>query len=299
MDNHLIIDGNGLAYCAIYSTHQNIITGAGGKNYGPLIKVLKNIKDYAQSLKATKVWFTLDKQLEEGSNNFRKKLLTEYKSHRKDDGKKVLVHELLDDVVRFCESLGITVVQPLNMEADDVIYYLCKTIEGNKTVLTVDEDLLQLVDDTTSVFLFTKKKLVNQENFRANTKLTSTADYIKYKAVKGDVSDNIKGVYNYGPIKSLNAIAHWDEWYPSQSPENKKLIDKNIELIDLSVTSKYCPGEHASYKTQIDNCTAKFDFIKFKELSKECKICNFILSSSWKEVFNKINDDLYDFLDTL
>ena len=303
MNTHnLIIDGNGLAYCEVYSTYQNQIIGKNGKNYGPLVKVLKNIRDYAQSLNANKVWFTLDKQLDTSgtSTNFRKTLLTEYKGHRKEDDRKAIVHEVLDDTLAFCKTLGIPVIQPNSMEADDVIYFLCKNLEGTKTVLTVDEDLLQLIDENVSVFLFTKRKLINYENFRANTKMDTVEQYIKYKAVKGDDSDNIKGIYNYGPVKSANAVLHWDEWFPEQTLENQQLILKNIELIDLSNTKKYCPDEEISYKKQLDSINCEFDHQAFLKLSKYLEINHALSASSsiWQEVFQS-TDDLDDIFSTL
>lgn len=293
-NNNLIIDGNGLAYSTVFSNYQNEILGKDGKNYSSLIRVLKRIREYSKSLNADKVWFTLDKQLDSSgkTTNYRKTLLTEYKSNRKDDARKAQVYDILNHVVEFCKVLGIPVIQPCFMEADDVIYYLCKTLEGKKTVLTVDEDLLQLIDEDVSVFLFQKKKIVNHENFTINTKLENVDQFIKFKAVKGDVSDNIDGLDDYGPVKSKNAVFNWEEWFPKQSIENQEKILKNVELIDLSKTKIHCPDEERSYLEQMKNISCKFDQKEFTRLSNSLKIDNHISSKSfiWKEVFDKKND---------
>ena len=89
-------------------------------------------------------------------------------------------------------NLGATACSQDFLEADDVIGYLCRSLEGEKIILTNDGDLAVLVDETTHIL---KNGEIDRNPF---------GDYFPhrfitvYKALVGDTSDNYKGAKGFG-----------------------------------------------------------------------------------------------------
>ena len=88
-----------------------------------------------------------------------------------------------------------------NVEADDIIAYCCYHLKGvEKQIISSDKDLLQLVDETTSVYNFSSPN--PNSNVYDYDWIMMNYDYPKRfreaflveKAILGDTSDNIPGI---------------------------------------------------------------------------------------------------------
>ena len=133
--------------------------------------------------------------------------------------------EPLKEILRL---IGIAIVQKEGFEADDIIGTLTQTLVGEKTVVSGDKDLLQLIKDDTTVYL-TKVgvsqldkndiKVLNEKGFR------TVDEFVDYKGLRGDTSDNIPGVEGIGELTALKLIKEYG------SIDN---IYKNIETVDVS-----------------------------------------------------------------
>ena len=97
---------------------------------------------------------------------------------------------------RFLTAIGSTQIGVKGVEADDVIAWLCQRITYPKAVYTVDADLLQLVNDTTIVYLKNEPHFGEGEYKDIPYSLTSIS-----KSILGDTSDNYGGVKGLGPAK--------------------------------------------------------------------------------------------------
>lgn len=85
------------------------------------------------------------------------------------------------------------------MEGDDVIGLIVGLFEEEKKViLTEDKDMLQLVDENTSVYRPIAEEEVNEDNFQAKTGALNTKVFTVAKSILGDKSDNIPGVPGVG-----------------------------------------------------------------------------------------------------
>lgn len=91
------------------------------------------------------------------------------------------------------------------MEADDVIGYLCKHLDGKKVVLTTDGDLAVLVDEHTSLYRMDKVEEGNPYGPFQNRHIRL------YKAMVGDTSDNIKGAKGFGEKAWLDLLVNSDD----------------------------------------------------------------------------------------
>ena len=202
----LILDANNLLY-RTYWVNKNNITGPDLT----AVMFLKAVKSYCDKFNPTQVYAVWDKKIKYPSTNFRKKSSKgNYKSNR--DGEIAKEAHRNDNVIKtLLNSLGIKSMYPNVMEADDVIAYLTHKLPGKKFIITVDKDLYQLIDDNTYVFNPIQKVTITPHNFNIYTKGVQIKDFVDYKALVGDNSDNIKGLNKVGHKRALNLIEKFDK----------------------------------------------------------------------------------------
>jgi 5'-3' exonuclease len=151
-------------------------------------------------------------------NTFRRDEYAEYKAHR--DEMRPELGSQFAIMQKVLESMNICQYMHQNFEADDIIGTLAKRFEEEipTTILTKDQDALQLVSDNTRVWLVTSKNKEMYEQLGLNVKELPIPDnvfeftpvYIEEfyglrpiqivdkKALEGDKSDNIPGVKGVG-----------------------------------------------------------------------------------------------------
>jgi DNA polymerase-1 len=79
------------------------------------------------------------------------------------------------------------------IEADDVIGYVTKQLEGNVTIMSSDRDYLQLINERVSVYSPTKKKFYNTDLVIKEYD-ASPINFLVQKVIVGDSGDNVPGV---------------------------------------------------------------------------------------------------------
>lgn len=136
----------------------------------------------------------------------------------------------------FLAALGATQIGVKDVEADDVIAWICNSIEGPKTVYTVDEDMLALVDDETIVSLKNVMHHGDEGVYPEGHSLEGLPYYLTsfYKSIVGDDSDNYKGVKGLGPAK-IHALA--ESYGIDGLMQLMEIIDSgNTDLLDETIT---------------------------------------------------------------
>lgn len=132
---------------------------------------------------------------------FRHKLDPNYKAHRqKADQELIDQFEVVREVVR---AFNIPIINKAGYEADDIIGTLTRLIDGDvaKVIVTGDMDLLQLVDQKTSVFTLVRSisDTILYDEAGVKEKYGFGPELIPdYKGLRGDASDNIPGVAGIG-----------------------------------------------------------------------------------------------------
>ncbi len=168
-----------------------------------LLKIIENLKpDYAI--------VTWDKS----SDTFRKDMYPEYKAHRIKQPEDLYAqipttHELVD-------ALALPWIELDKYEADDIIGTLARQAEKRGdleiVIATGDKDQLQLVDENTVVDLFnprgTEPTRYDLAKMKERYGMTPT-QFIDYKALVGDKSDNIPGVAGIGDVGARKLIAEY------------------------------------------------------------------------------------------
>ena len=208
-----------------------------GHEVGGLVGFLKSLGSAIKTLNPTRVIIAFDG--ENGSKN-RKYLFPDYKGNR-DTGRlinrKIFSDKSVEDeskynqVVRLIDYLSFLPLHTLsidNLEADDIIGYLSifiteKNKDGQVFIMSADTDYMQLVNDRVKIYSPTKKKIYHIDDVIKELGV-HPSNYILYKALVGDTSDNIPGVHGVGE-KNINKLFDFLE-----SPEEK----------DLNYLFEYC-----------------------------------------------------------
>lgn len=238
----LIIDGSNLMHRSYWVSEK--------VNKSVVELFLGSLRKLHNDFTPSDVYIVWDARLIKGVKNYRRQEET-YKADRdKERWKKVYAKEKV--IRKLCESLGLYNMYPGVLEADDFIYFICKNEPGIKTVVTSDQDLLQVVNDHTTVYNPIKKFLYDPLTFREQFSIP-LSDFVSYKALMGDKSDNIQGVPGVGPKRALRIIAKGiDE---SLSSNDIKTYKHNIDLIDLNRGLVHHPEERSIYQYQLKNTT--------------------------------------------
>lgn len=285
--NRIIIDGNNFIYRAYHTKRPP--KELHGINTTPIHQFLYMIKNLAERYRPDSFCITWDKRLNPDGINFRK-VLTEssYKGQRieTDDTRKIFSY--IDIIEDFTDALGIITVYPYNLEADDVIAYFSKMDDESNIIISSDRDLLQLVSEKTHVLLTSKNILVTLDNFEEVAGVKKE-NFVLYKAILGDISDNIQGLDKYGPIKAKKLAEDYN--YNNLTKEQQEILDRNIKIMDLGFISDENDCEYNSYEKQYNEKQyLNYDGEKLKNLFEKYQFFNFRRTmGEWTSLFNTKN----------
>ena len=216
----VIIDGNSLVNRAYYAMQRPMITKSGLYTQGVygFINMLSKIKtDYEPEYIA--VAFDMK------SPTFRHREYAEYKAGRKKMPPELSMQlPLLKEVL---SAMNIKMLECEEYEADDIIGTIAKKAESEglePVIITGDKDELQLATDRTKVVI-TKKGVSEFEIYDRQAMIDkygfTPRQFIDYKGLMGDQSDNIPGIpgvgektasklmLEYGSVE--NVLEHADE----------------------------------------------------------------------------------------
>lgn len=133
----------------------------------------------------------------------------QYKAHRKEAPEDL--KDQIERVREVIEAFSIPIYSKEGYEADDVIGTITKKVpaEIESIIVTGDLDELQLVDEKTKVYTmrrgFTDTMIYDEAAVKEKYGLTP-AQFVDYKALRGDPSDNIPGVAGIGEKTASDLI---------------------------------------------------------------------------------------------
>ena len=290
----LIIDGNNFLFRAFFVKRPDKFIG--DINVAPVHQFLSMLKSSANRFSPKEIILTWDKKLNSTKKNFRKDLVS-YKSQRVETDKIVQLLKTIEHVQKFIDAMGIKTIYPVNMEADDVIRYLAITSNVKTMIVSSDRDLLQLVDENTSLFIPSKDVIVNPDNFE-NVANVNKEIFLLYKSIMGDVSDNIQGLDKFGPVRAKNLAEKifkngvMDLENAELTPEQLTIIKTNLSVVDLQHTETVCPDEYEFYREQEQSATNVFEEMTLRGLFKQYEFPMFTRNfMEWNNLFNRNRTD--------
>lgn len=288
----LLVDGNNTLHRTYWVANNtgNRLINSRGRDIGCLFTFLKTIKSYAEKFNTDQIYIAWDKKLEGyyGFNNFRKEMTGgAYKATRNVE-KNQDIYGGMEEIVNATKLLGVKHIFPGKLEADDVISWLSSNLDGHKIIVSVDKDFIQLISPTVSLYNPIKKELMESTNIQKLLEMTPL-EYLYYKAIVGDVSDNIDGLEGFGKVKGAKLAKAFVAKDEKAIAPYQERVEYNIKLVDLTQGFVQYPEESELYKTQHDSsCNLMADFDKFKHLCETLEFPSILDNfDKWKSTFNK------------
>ena len=248
-DSVLLIDGMNLfirVFSAIPTTNED------GVHVGGIVGFLRSLAFNINMIRPTRTIIVFDGK---GGSNRRRKIFPQYKMGRKmsyrlnrahnfltrEEEQQMMIRQL-NRVVEYLECLPVSIMNMENIEADDVIGYLSKHIYKNNktTIVSTDKDFLQLVDETTSIYSPTKKKMYNEDEVFEEYGI-HPKNFLLFRMFDGDKSAGIPGVNGIGmktlvklfPFMKTKEKYTLDDIYRSAETQKNPLCEKVLQSKDL------------------------------------------------------------------
>ena len=173
------------------------------------------------------------------------------------------------------------------MEGDDVMSWLSENLSGNNVIVSVDQDFLQLVQDTVSVYSPIKDIHITNQNFEEIVGVP-VKDFLMYKALIGDKSDNIPGVPKVGDKTAKKIISAGID---TLSTEHQEIYAENVKLMDLRLGYTSYAEEVPLYEKQVKELSSlEPDMDKFKQRCEDMNMKQVVNNiSTWSSAFSKNN----------
>ena len=236
-----------------------------GIHVGGLGGFFRSLGAMIRQIQPTEVYIIFDGM---GSSNNRKNIDPNYKSGR--NASRITNWEVfenideehdskVDQIVRIIQYLKTLPVKSVildKVEADDIIAYLSSKVinqrEDKSFIISSDKDFLQLISENVIVYRPMEKKYYTESVMEDRYKMP-TKNFILYKTLLGDSSDNVKGVKGLGEkglLKKFPELSEkemtWDDILTICENKFKDHIvyarilqgvsdlEKNYKLMDLS-----------------------------------------------------------------
>jgi DNA polymerase-1 len=195
-----------------------------GHHIGGLVGYLRSVGYAIKTFRPTRVILVFDGL---GSTNNKKNLYPEYKGNRaisrvtnwdifdnKLDESEAMTNQMTR-LIQYLKQLPVSLVSIDKIEADDSIGFIANHFEQDPlcnevTIVSADKDFYQLISNKVSVYSPVKRKtyktkdIIEEYNVHPN-------NFLLYKVILGDSSDNLPGVRGIGPKKAIKMFPLSDE----------------------------------------------------------------------------------------
>lgn len=213
-----------------------------GHHIGGLTGFLKSIGYAIRMSDPTKVVVIFDGI---GGSNARRNLYPEYKANRNSsritnhnifsskDEESESINNQISRLIQYLQCLPVTVISIDGLEADDIIGYLANKFQAHDetqkvTIMSADKDFLQLVSDKVHCYSPTKKKIYTPKDVLEEYGVSSS-NFLNYKILMGDTSDNIPGITGLGPKKLIKLFP---ELISNTKVELDEIISTSADKVD-------------------------------------------------------------------
>jgi len=265
-----ILDGHALCYRAYFAFIKNPLKNSAGQNtsaiFGFSRMLFKLIKEQSPDYLAV--------AFDPPQKSFRFRLYEEYKANRQkmpDD-----MRSQIGEIKRMVETLGITILEHADYEADDVLGTIAEKFSSDEVevyLVTGDKDAYQLVKDNVRIYANTKGiseyEIFDEEGVVNKTGLEPDR-IIDYMALMGDASDNVPGVKGIGEKTALKLITEYGTL--EKIYENADSIKgKTGELLKNGKEMAFLSRDLVTIRRDVPLETGLSDMI-FKEINPETAV---------------------------
>jgi DNA polymerase-1 len=287
----IIIDGNALIHRSFHAIPPTLRTKSGqlvNAVYGFTSFLLKALNEFHPEY----VVLTLDKK----GPTFRHEAYEDYKAKRVKAPDEL--YEQIPYVKKVATAFNIPIFDLDGFEADDLIGTICEQTKKHKNleniIITGDLDTLQLIDNKTKVYTMSRGLSdsvlygIDQVKERYNL---SPEQIINYKALRGDVSDNIPGVKGIGEKTASDLLVEFkdlDGVYQAAEKNSPKIKPRILELLKANKANAYMSQELATINLQ---APIKFslDDAEFSSFKLE-SVINLFSELEFRSLLNKVKE---------
>ncbi len=268
MKKILLLDGYNLMYRARYS-------GMNKGEYSTIFNFFRGLRPLIEKFSPDQCFFVL-----EGKPLKRLEVDPEYKGQREYHNRDNFNEQRKTIINILQEYFPIDIVRHKNYECDDVIGYLAEQNKENEvTIVSSDTDFIQCITDKIKLYNPVKKKFIEKPEY----------DYVLWKSLKGDASDNIIGFKGIGDKRAKKLCESKEELekFLEVDGRNKKLKN-NLFMIRLhDLTNE---KQNLEYYEKIKE--KKWDSLK--NVFKEFKFSSIISKDSTWEKYKKTFECLFN-----
>jgi 5'-3' exonuclease len=245
----LLVDGMALLFRSFYATAMRgyFMLNSKGIPTNGIHGLVKHLLTAIHTLKPSHVVCCWDM----GSTTFRTEWFPDYKANRGEPPLELIPQfDLAKEVV---SAFDIPNIGVLGAEADDCIGTITEQLKNEVqiSILTGDQDMLQLLDENVNVYILDKGignyKRYTLERFYEETGIFPK-QLIDVKALMGDASDNYPGVRGIGEktafklVQQFGSIEEILENIESLTKAQRHKITEQLDMLHLSkkLAAIYC-----------------------------------------------------------
>ena len=220
MQTLLLIDGNPLMWRAAYAHGEHYVAHG-------IARYFFEVVEKFDCPNALVLW-------DAGKSRWRSEYFPDYKENRADRKQEFDLQEMSEQkkaAQRYLSSLGVRNITVYGVEADDLISWFSKYFYRHWNfdrivIASRDRDLWQLINEKVVIYDFLSDMVVDAEVCKEKFGVYP-ADIVPYKAMVGDVSDNLPGVKGVGEKTAQKLLAKYGGLGGLFDSANKKEISKS------------------------------------------------------------------------
>ena len=270
MKKVVLLDGYNLMYRARYS-------GMNKGEYSTIFNFFRGLRPLIEKFNPDLAYFVL-----EGAPKKRLAVAPDYKGQRvynNDDNfsaQRKIIIKLLQ------EFFPIQLVKHNDFECDDVIGYLAEKHKVNDkvTIISSDTDFIQCIDNNVELYNPVRKLTIEKPDH----------DYVLWKSLKGDASDNIEGFKGIGDKKALMLCNNPEKLQKFLNEDTSRMtkLEHNkfmIKLHDLTSETNNIQYYNTVSNKNWDDLRSTFEEYSFKSMTTK--------DTSWNK-YIKTFDNLFE-----
>ena len=258
------------AYNLIYRAKSGFTKG----DYPVVYNFFRGVRPLVEKFNPDKVYFVL-----EGNPKFRKELSTGvYKNNRPTQSRSF--HEQKATIISLVKNcFPFETVRHPELECDDTIatYAAMHARKGDDvTIISSDSDFIQLLNVFESNFRIynpVKKMFIEKPDY----------DYVTWKALRGDKTDNILGIPGVGDKTATKLCSN-----PLllrevlENKEKRDIFERNVNLIRLV--------DFSSNLSQGESHLGSKDFDKLKDAFEQMTFTSMVKEKTWQKYCDTFNN---------
>jgi DNA polymerase-1 len=249
------------AYNLIYRARSGFTQGESPVIYN----FFRGLRPLVEKFKPDKVYFVL-----EGNPEHRKSISEgTYKDNRPTQNRNF--HEQKASIINIIKScFPFSIVRHPKLECDDAIATISAIHArrgDNVTIISSDSDFIQLLNIFNTNFQIynpVKKQFFDTPDY----------DYVMWKALKGDPTDNIRGIKGVGDKTALKLVNNNDLLTNFlKENNNQEVFEKNVNLIRLV--------DFSSSMEDLETSEGKKDFTALRNIFENLGFTSILKEKTW------------------